>query len=67
MKLYEIYTGETGESYERCYAWAEDQFAAVILFKVKYPHKNLREIVECFSGDSLEFITELSDSGWPRI
>lgn len=66
MRLFEIYTGEKGESYERCYCWAADQFDAILLFQEKYQHKKMREIVECFSLEAGEFITELSDSGWPQ-
>jgi hypothetical protein len=67
MNLYEITTGWTGESYERCYVWAPDEHVACELFAEKYPEKASRAQVKHLLCDGDEsFVTDLSDSGFER-
>ena len=67
MNLYEITTGWTGESYERCYVWAPDEHIACELFHEKYgdTRDSVRTSVKfLFSADAEPFVTELSTEGW---
>ncbi len=64
MQLYEITTGSTGESYERCYVWTYGEEMAVDMFKAKYPNAKVHTVKEIMHHKTLSFITELSDCGW---
>lgn len=72
MRLYEITTGRTGESYERCYAWAEDVKHALKLFDDNHKTPDggcpaARCLIDETESDT-PFITDLSDSGFgPKI
>ena len=64
--LYEITTGWTGESYERCYAWASDEAEAERLYldKAVSCHRPIFRITKLFSAEDKSFVTNLSDCGW---
>lgn len=65
MNLYEARTGMTGESYVRCYVWAESEFAARLLVLARHGEGcRVREIELLFGADSGPFCTALSDNGW---
>ena len=67
--LFEIITGEVGESYIRAYAWAENEYFAVLLADkanpgiFSYPIETKR----LFPEDSECFATKLSDSGFESL
>jgi len=71
MNLYEITTGVTGMSYERCYVWAPDETTATDMFLDKYAsedssdyRKTLASIKFLFSSDAEPFVTVLDTEGW---
>jgi len=63
MNLYEIKTGYVGESYERCYVWADSEERAKQLFK-ETSLADIRSFKILLTSDQQEFVTILSDSGW---
>lgn len=77
MNLYEVTNGWTGESYVRCYVWAEDEAAALELAGQSFrQHRQAKEhpsvyedlqIEKLFSADDPPFATAVSDSGWERV
>ena len=66
MNLYEITTGRTGKSYERCYVWSASKRRAVLLFIDKYPESDIASVRKIMSSDDFEFVTKLDDSGFLR-
>ncbi len=66
MILFEIRTGWTGESYERCYVWAVDEEEAREEFESVHGEFTSRhKIQQLFDGDDrLPFVTNLSTEGW---
>ncbi len=64
MTLYEITTGTTGISYQRCYIWSPTEEVARELFASKYPKAELRDIIELFNENDTTFITNLSTEGF---
>jgi len=75
-ELYVITTGYTGESYERCYVWADNEESARKLFDEQFgvggkglgsmAARRVAAVERLFSMDDSEFITKLSDSGFDR-
>lgn len=63
--LYEITTGNVGESYVRCYVWADSTGEATMLFKTKHPGENQRTCTAIFTERDASFCTALTDHGWP--
>ena len=63
MGLFEITTGRTGCSYERCYVWAESRGRAESLFHRHHPGAVASIELLLVAGDG-EFITELDDEGF---
>lgn len=68
MGLYEIRTGYTGCSYERCYVWTESPERATEMFLCRYPHRPAPVAVELLFSSELrsEFITLLDDEGFVK-
>lgn len=76
MKLYEIVNGYIGESYVRCYAWAESTEQALTLARAQYEahadyHKDPTywerlEVTELFDASAAPFATPPNDHGWPE-
>lgn len=64
MSLYEIQTGHIGESYVRCYVWAENEKHARDLFEEKHTGRTLERITYLMSISDSPFCTNLSDTGW---
>jgi hypothetical protein len=65
MYLFEIQTGWIGESYERCYVWAESTDQARHVFNLSYgPAREAKKIDCLFHKDDPPFITRLSGSGF---
>jgi hypothetical protein len=70
MTLYEVLNGYIGESYVRCYVWAETPDRALELaneqhrkkYKVDLPERCI--VNSLFSSESAEFATEFDDAGW---
>ncbi len=63
MKLFELTTGKTGLSYERAYAWSEDEIQARRMFKAKFGTEP--DMIEfLLSSKTPAFITDLNDEGW---
>lgn len=67
MILFEILTGYTGESYERCYAWAETRERAIEMFREKHPNREAKIVQTILESKEGEFITCLDDSGIPSM
>jgi hypothetical protein len=65
MKLFEIVTNRTGESYVRSYAWCEteERARAMFIFSSKGPIA-VEEVREMFDSVDAEFITEPCDCGF---
>jgi hypothetical protein len=63
MKLYEIMTGEIGESYVRAYAWAECAEHALDLFMKRNPGYSAErlQVFRLFSQDDPPFCTKKTD------
>ena len=61
MRLFEISTGKTGESFIRCYAWQLDEYRARAAFAAAHPREKIAEIKQLLSDWDRAFITELSD------
>lgn len=67
MNLYEITTGRCGESYERCYVWAEDEEEARIVFVLVHGRDHRCVKVELlFSSSMPAFCTGISDNGFAK-
>jgi hypothetical protein len=75
MTLFMLVTGGIGESYERCYVWAEDREQALQLAYpiclAKYPAMTAEQLRACemevlFHDDARPFCTPFSDSGFAR-
>ena len=64
MSLFEITTGYMGESFERCYVWAESKERAIEMFRAKFPNREPKLCDRLLSFDDAEFITKLDDSGF---
>lgn len=66
MNLYEITNGYWGESYRRCYAWAESEATALQKFAVENPdyRRDGLQVNLLFSEGVDAFCTRMSDSGW---
>lgn len=81
MKLFEITNGYIGESYVRCYAWAESTEQALALAREQFraeeegrkygvprtEYWERLEIVELFDSSTAPFATRPSDDGWPEV
>lgn len=75
--LYEATNDYMGESYTRCYVWADSEDDAVRLAReafeadrkdMRYPDEyvsNVR-VGRLFLADSPSFVTKVSDNGWHR-
>lgn len=67
MNLYEITTGRCGESYERCYVWAEDEESARMIFAVVHGRDHRCDGVNLlFRSESSAFCTGISDNGFAK-
>jgi hypothetical protein len=72
MTLYEVLNGHIGESYVRCYVWAETPERALELANEQHRKKYKTDLSEMciarplFSSNSAEFATEFNDAGWPE-
>lgn len=67
MNLWEITNGHIGESYVRCYAWAEDELLAVeMCVKKNGGQSSDYEAVRLFGQNDDAFCTTLNDGGWDR-
>ena len=67
MTLYEITTGYTGATYERCYVWAPTKEHAEEMFYEKgWGTRTIKSITRLFDADETEFITNLSSEGWEQ-
>lgn len=64
MSLFEIATGKVGESFVRCYVWADSLPQARSLFSKKFPGEIIQQIKRVFSANDPPFVSELSDSGF---
>ena len=77
MKLYEVTNGYCGNSYIRCYVWAETETnareAATLQYKKAYQKALGKtnedawpdlELEYLFDDQSEPFVTEISDDGW---
>jgi hypothetical protein len=77
--LYEITTGYLGESYERCYVWANSVDGAMLMFRQAYgpggtkvgtlnpkTPREVQTIIRLFSEDDEDFITKITDDGFTR-
>ena len=74
MNLYEIENGWCGESYERCYAWTNDEKEALKLAKMSFHkecHPDRREdgianlkIRFLFEGKDKSLVSRWSDNGF---
>ena len=62
--LFEIRTGNMGNSYERSYVWADDETHARRLFASRHPNATAEEIEPLFSSTSDPFCSGLSDDGF---
>ena len=61
--LFEITTGRTGCSYERCYVWAESHERAEALFHRHHPGVVASVNMLLVEGEG-EFITQIDDEGF---
>lgn len=75
MKLFQITTSYTGESYVRSYAWAEDAEQAKVMFLKmcqgdrwlgRYARASDLSVDELFDASDSPFCTSPSDSGFDR-
>lgn len=69
MALYEITNGLTGESYIRCYVWAESREHAFQLAGDRHKqldHYSKWRCQKLFDANAEPFATEWSDSGFPE-
>jgi len=64
MKLYEILTPNSGDSYERAYAWAHNEDQARYLFYRAHPSVELCQCNELFSSEAKPFVTALDCDGF---
>ncbi len=64
MILYEVTTGVCGESYQRCYVWAETEEEARDIVTDNHGDRDDYSIRFLFSSDSDQFVTNLSTEGW---
>lgn len=67
--LYEATNGYTGNSYVRCYVWADSDAEAEEMALAAFTiSKEIGEpgidVVKLFSADAEAFVTEPSDDGW---
>lgn len=62
--LFVITNGMYGESYVRCYAWAESEDHARQMYEAKHPGERIGDCDELFRFDDAAFITEMSDCGF---
>ena len=68
MKLFEYYTGRTGESFERVYVWAQDRAAAdVIALQAGIDMLKGAQPQAIFGSEAQAFISAPSDSGFGAI
>lgn len=66
MGLYEITTGQVGESYVRSYSWAADSAEARRLFAEQNPGHVIRRVTLLLDQRDAPFCTKASDHGWER-
>ncbi len=69
MGLYEIWSGWTGEAFERVYAWASCETEAIAMamekFKLAHPRREIKAQARLkFTDNSPPFCSEVSDSGF---
>jgi hypothetical protein len=65
-RLMEILTGAVGESYVRCYVWADDARDAERLFRDRHGEERIHSMRILMTADSPGFCTKLDDGGWPE-
>ncbi len=64
MKLFEIRTDYTGESYERCYVWAPGEILAREAFGKLHVDRKIETCEQILTSENGPFITGLSNSGF---
>lgn len=69
--LYAVCNGRTGESYVRCYVWADSPERALALANEQHLQKYKKSLpegakaVHLLDAASEEFATKFTDHGWP--
>lgn len=64
MQLYEATNGHIGESYVRCYVWAESEQEARDMI-VRSRGTQWLHVRKLFDANDAAFITRATDHGWP--
>ncbi len=67
MNLYEMLDpGSSGESYFRCYCWAESEEIAREMWRKEFGGRKIERLITLFASTDAPFITEMSDCGFEK-
>ena len=62
--LWEITTGDWGDSFLRAYCWCETKETAEQMFRERNPGREIKEIADLMTSECPEFMTQLCDHGF---